>query len=1296
MQVYPEKKVRAPRGVVSVLAGVLLSLVAAPVIAQNDISGSVLEDVNGDGNLGDAVARNNTQVRLYRDGGDGQPDGVDDVFLSPTSTDPSGNYSFTSLSAGTYWVLADSKTVTPSAGLNGGFVQGDVWPEQTYGTAGAWCDNGAGSPAELGTAGTCFGGQVSTSSDDASVLSTAEHVSRVVIVASNVANVDFGFSFAAMANTLAGDAQDDDGGANRTVQGSLRQFIQNANAVAGANVLRFTPAGPTNATDGGGNNWWRLTVTAVLPAITDPNTTVDGIAYNRVNGVSVLDTNPTLLGFVGTVGLGADAVAGTADEPTLSGVPGPELEIVNDRATNVVIIGLDLQANDLTVRRIASYGFGNGNLFRDANIRVGVNSGGTNFTGTLIENNVIGSSAASYTDPGAAARTLVNDIAILGADTGTIRNNLIGYAGRFGIFLSDTAVGWTVQGNELRANAVVNASQDSLDIGNGSSGTTVRENLFVLSDGGGVDSYRGLGGNLIENNTFSQNGQFGSEPAALRIFGNGNTIRLNDIDGSIGPGILLVSDIGQQGSPSIQNRITQNRFSGNGSNAIDLLALGGNASLGDGITLNDAATDPQAGNIGLDYPLISSAVFSAGTTTVTGTTCASCDVEVYKAVAGAGDTLSGIDYGEGVEFAGTTTANGAGAWTVAGITSLAPGDNVSAIAIDPAGNTSEFSGNVPVSSAAVGTVYYSVGTSVADFKNGAPTVTISTGTATFTTSQPANVGVGDEITYSGGTKAYISGRTSASVYTVTTATGLVPPDVGGATVNSITRAFNTLKVAATDSLDATHLNTFDLVAGNIQLNLACYNDGPDPSSYVRIEEPWITGPTNYIRVFTPTLSSEVGIFQRHTGVAGTGYRIAPTGPAGTDFFNFILVSTDTGYVRVEGVEIDGSGLTAGENVRGLMANDSATSQDVRFAHNLIHDITNTTIDDTDNSRVFGIFLDSTDNSKVANNIIYNLTSVSTYSQGQARGIEGDDPGKTHHVYNNTLYNIRATATAGSATGILDTGGNTVFARNNYVGLVDSALGGEACFSGSFAAENNNVASDATAVGAGSQINQSAYASYFVNVTPGSEDLHLLDDSNALWGTSGADLDSDPNLPVTEDIDREPRHTSTPDIGADEVSVSVNYRSIGSYSTGDASITAATTTVLFAGSASLPTDVQPGDQLTINPGGGNEETLTIASRDSATQVTVSGPAASTHTNEPYLLFWQYTIGDATVALGSSTVTFGGGASLPAKTGLGDRLVIGGETFHVLTRDSVTQVTVDNGAVSAHTAAGYTLKRAYQTL
>ena len=992
----------------------------------SDISGTVREDVNGDANLADAVVRDNASVALYRDGGDGQPNGGDDTFLSITSTDVSGNYTFASLGAATYWVVVDSKTITPNAGLNGGFVQGDLWAEQTYGVAGAWCDDGTGVATELGVAGPCYGGQVSTVSDDASTLAAAEHVTRVVVVASNVTGVDFGLSFVPVVNALAGDAQDDDGAANRTVQGSLRQCIQNADAVAGANVMRFVPAGSTNATDGGGNNWWQIQVTQALPSITDASTTIDGTAYARSDGVSVLDSNATLLGFVGSVGLGPDALPSTGDEPTLSGVQGPELEIVNDRATNVVNIGLDLQANDLTVRRIAIARFGSGNLFQDSNIRVGVNGGGTNFTGVLIEGNVIGSSAASFTDPG-AFRSPVNDIAVLGADGGTIQDNLIGYAGRFGIFLSDTAVGWTVQGNELRANALTNSAQDSLDIGNGSSGATVSGNLFALSDGGGVDSYRGLGSNLIENNTFSQNGQGGTEPAAMRIFGTDNVIRLNDVKDSVGPGVLVVSDIGQQGSPSIRNRISRNRFSGNGSNAIDLLAMGGNASLGDGITLNDGGTDPQAGNIGLDYPSIVSATILAGTTTVTGTTCASCDVEVYKALAGAGDTLGGVDYGEGVELVVSTTADGLGSWSAGGITSLIAGDEVSAITMDAVDNTSEFGTNVVITPADVtlvladhdlgqvgdgfgtsslvtdvvfrfkltrtgtvtvdnlrvnfttgsgvangdvsggelwqdnnndgvidggdtllqggvtpsggtftftndfspstggthylaratvdnlaagdtttfslgtsdidelelvtesgsivnavhtqdpgGVIYYSVGTNAADLKSGTPTVTIASGWASFSVAQPLIVGVGDEVTYNGATKAYISGRASSTVYSLTTATGQTPPDVSGVTVNSILRAFNTLTAATTGSADVNHLNTSDLVAGGFQLNWSCYNDGPDPSSQVRIEEPWITGPSNFIRVFTPTDTTQVGTTQRHNGTAGSGYRIVPT------------------------------------------------------------------------------------------------------------------------------------------------------------------------------------------------------------------------------------------------------------------------------------------------------------------------------------------------------------------------------------------------------------------------------------
>ncbi|GAG25685.1 unnamed protein product, partial [marine sediment metagenome] len=261
------------------------------------------------------------------------------------------------------------------------------------------------------------------------------HITRIALAGSDATGVDFGFSFNAVVNTLAGDAQDDDGSFNRTVQGSLRQFIQHANAISSANAMRFVPTGATNATDSGGNDWWRITVTSALPTLSDDNSTIDGTAYDFSDGTTTLNTNPIVLGYVGSVGLGDDALPATGDEPALSGVSGPELEIFHDRvADGNMAIGLDLQANNVTVRSIGIYGFGVSSLSQDADIRVGVNGGATNFTGILIEDNVIGSSAASFVDPGLTARSPVNDIAVFGADGGTIQDNLIGYAGRFGIF----------------------------------------------------------------------------------------------------------------------------------------------------------------------------------------------------------------------------------------------------------------------------------------------------------------------------------------------------------------------------------------------------------------------------------------------------------------------------------------------------------------------------------------------------------------------------------------------------------------------------------------------------------------------------------------------------------------------------------------------------------------------------------------------------------------------------------------------------------------------------------------------
>jgi parallel beta-helix repeat protein len=338
------------------------------------ISGRVYEDVNGDANLADAVGRPSVSVSFYRDGGDGQPDGSDDALVGTVTTDASGSYNSQDLGTELYWVVVDSKTITPSAGFRTGFVLDDVWAEQTYG------DNS--NTTAIDTAPR-FGGRNGGVSDNAAGagLAGAQHVARVKLTNADVNGVDFGFSFNLVTNTRGGDVADDDGSAARTIQGSLRQFLQNANAVAGANAMRFVPAVATNA-DSGGNQWWQLTVSQDLPALLDSVTTIDGTAYSLFNGTSLREENPGVLGTGGTVGV---------DSMALATLNRPEFEIVDSNNRN---IGLDVQAANTTIRHLAIYGFGDSqNNDGEANIRVG------SVTDTLIEECVIGAGAGSFSAP---------------------------------------------------------------------------------------------------------------------------------------------------------------------------------------------------------------------------------------------------------------------------------------------------------------------------------------------------------------------------------------------------------------------------------------------------------------------------------------------------------------------------------------------------------------------------------------------------------------------------------------------------------------------------------------------------------------------------------------------------------------------------------------------------------------------------------------------------------------------------------------------------------------------------------
>ena len=234
-------------------------------------------------------------------------------------------------------------------------------------------------------------------------------------------------------------------------------------------------------------------------------------------------------------------------------------------------------------------------------------------------------------------------------------------------------------------------------------------------------------------------------------------------------------------------------------------------------------------------------------------------------------------------------------------------------------------------------IYYSVGTSrqsETDLKLGSPTITIASGVAEFTEAQSDNIGVGDEIQYTKDAntkKAYISGRTSSYVYNVTTATGGIPDDVSGATVDYIKRAFGLLSLAEarTRSISYDYLKTSDLVANNYQLNLACYADDVMVDSVQFGSGTWTTGPDTYIRIYTPTSPSEVGTPQRHNGTWGTGFRIHSNVTPNHIF------GVGVNYIRIEGIALQAAISRAGIHVNSSWYGSFSANNDVRISNCLI-------------------------------------------------------------------------------------------------------------------------------------------------------------------------------------------------------------------------------------------------------------------------------------------------------------------------------------------------------------------------
>ncbi|MCP4250551.1 MAG: right-handed parallel beta-helix repeat-containing protein, partial [bacterium] len=373
--------------------------------------------------------------------------------------------------------------------------------------------NGSGGTTIRSTAGACYGGLddgTSDAFDNASPdVTAAEHVAGI---AAGDAAANFGFSFNAVTNTLAGDTRDDDATAGRTVQGSLRQFIQNANAISGANAMRFVPAEPTDATDGT-NNWWRISVTNSLPSIDNPFTTVDGTAYSFIDGTAVLDPNPTMLGTGGTVGV---------DGLALPQVAGPELELLGDLTVNTGL-GVSDEGDNSTVRRLAISQLQFNGLATTGGLA-------NKLTGVLVEENVLGSGPSTFVDPGAGNRQSRSMYAYHTEVSGTIRNNLIGFAETTAFPMTWSAKDLLIEGNEIRG--AVTAGLAITYSGSEISGDiTARGNLIDGNGDAGLTMYGSYGSNVVENNTITNNGATYQGPG-INVWGVGNSLTRNIVTGS--------------------------------------------------------------------------------------------------------------------------------------------------------------------------------------------------------------------------------------------------------------------------------------------------------------------------------------------------------------------------------------------------------------------------------------------------------------------------------------------------------------------------------------------------------------------------------------------------------------------------------------------------------------------------------------------------------------------------------------------------------------------------------------------
>jgi hypothetical protein len=621
---------------VPLVAGCLIASALCAVTQAATFTGTVFEDANYGGGAGRSLAASAgaglaaVRVELYRIS--------DGVLMDTDNTVAGGGYS---LSSGDTAAAMRIRVVNGSvrSARTGGAACTTCVAVQTYRTN---ASSGVAVPVT-----NLVGGENPAVSDavinggsaNYSTLASGGRVPQSITTAtpagnsSIVSGIDFGFNFDTVVNTRDAAACDPTN-SSYPCQGSLRQFLINANALGGEGALAQAGNGqlegantslpfgfesslfmiPSGALVG---NVAVITLAGALPNVTGVNTRLDATTQT----VNIGNTNAGTLGSGGTVGV---------DGVSLPFFPRPEVQLTAGN-TSITLAG----------NSSAILGF----ALRQGYILI-------TGTGCLARNNLVGMTAtgSSADNSGSAF-----GITFQGASA-TVRNNFV-TVNNSGIRTDNGGTGSLITLNEVArpTSGHTNTFDGILLVGTVSS-IQVTANLARDQQGGGIEVGHGGGAaatnitvsnNTVKGNGFANVGVGGAspEPIGMDVYaatGSGVVFSRNVVRDNAGPGILLIQATGIQ--------ITQNSFDSNGGLSIDLdpRVLDPN-TLGapQGVTINDSG-DADTGPNGLrNFPVIANAVLVSGELTFGGYARPGSAIELYIA------QPDSTGFGEGLIYLGT-------------------------------------------------------------------------------------------------------------------------------------------------------------------------------------------------------------------------------------------------------------------------------------------------------------------------------------------------------------------------------------------------------------------------------------------------------------------------------------------------------------------------------------------------------------------------------------------------------------------------------------------------------------------